>query len=99
QLRHAGGEDGNDSPLEDRPGHVLEVVLRRRRPGRLEADLLTQDRPVQLLEPGTRVDAESLDEDAPPLLEGLERLRLATRPVERAHQLLAEPPAPRVPRV
>src|ERR671923_201963 len=46
--------------------------------------------------PRLRVDPERLDEHARALLEGVERLRLPARPVEREHQLLAKALAERI---
>ena len=41
---------------------------------------------MQLLQLGAWLDAELLDQDAPPLLKRLERLRLTSRAVQREHQ-------------
>ena len=68
---------------------VFEVVLARapRRARASEADLLAEDRAVELLQRRARVDPELLDERAASLLVGLERLGLPPRAVEREHQL------------
>jgi hypothetical protein len=61
------------------------------RPGRkLELGVLDEDPPLELLERRARLDPESVDEDAPGLLVGLERLGLAARPVQRQDQLPAQ---------
>ena len=49
---------------------------------------MPQDRPLQLLQRGTGLDAELVDECGSGLAVGLERLRLPARPVERAHHQL-----------
>ena len=73
---------------------VLGAAAARRR--RRRARLLPQDRAVQLLERRARLDPELVDERAPRVLVHLERLGLPARPVEREHQLAAEPLAQRM---
>jgi len=96
QLRDVGAEDRDDPSLEDRSGHVVEVILRRRGAGRLEIELLAENRRLELLQTRARLDPQLLDEHPTPLLEHLERLRLPAGAVEREHQLLPEPLAKRV---
>ena len=62
----------------------------------VETRILLQDRSLERLERRGRVDAELLDQRAPRLLVGLERLGLSARPVQREHQLTAQPLAQRV---
>ena len=72
------------------------VLGRRIGVGRLQPDLLPEDRRVQLLQLAARLDAELLDEHAACVLVGIERLGLPARPVQREHQLAPEPLAQRV---
>ena len=65
-------------------------------PVEVEPRILLQDRSLERLERRGRVDAELLDQGAPRLLVGLERLGLPARPVQREHQLTAQPLAQRV---
>ena len=64
----------------------MKLLLGRRQPG-----LLTQDRALELLQPGAGLDPELVDEDAPRLPACLERLVLTSRAVEGEDLLLAEP--------
>ena len=62
----------------------------------LEAALLAQDRRVEALQLGARLDAELVDERLPRRRVHLERLGLPPGPVEREHQLRARALAKRV---
>ncbi len=53
--------------------------------------ILTQDRALQLLQSGTRLDTEILDEDPARVPVDSECLRLPTRPVQRRHQASPQP--------
>src|SRR5262249_53288801 len=53
--------------------------------------LLPQDRRIDLLKRGTRLDAELIDERTPRRVVALQRVRLPTCAVEREHQLAAHP--------
>jgi hypothetical protein len=55
----------------------------------VERRILDQDRPLEIVDPAGRLDAELLDEHAPRVLVDLERLCLSARAVEREHQLAA----------
>ena len=59
--------------------------------------VLPQDRALELLQLRSRLEAELVHEQAPRLVEDLQRLRLAPRPVEREHQLGPRPLSVRVP--
>ena len=77
-------------------------AARRRTGARLAVDagssagILVEDRVLQLLERGRRLDAELPVERAPEPLVRLERLGLAPRAVEREDQLPVEPLAERM---
>ena len=62
----------------------------------LQRGFLAQDRCVELLERRARLDPQLVDERAAGFLIGAKRLGLAPRPVEREHQLAAEPLAERI---
>ena len=92
--------------LVQEPGRALDVGEQQRdrarrerrtcRPGELQRGVLVENRPLEALQLRARVDAELLDQDPAPLLIGLERLGLASRAVERDHQLPARPLAQRI---
>jgi hypothetical protein len=67
-----------------------------RRLGGVEARLLPEDRPFQLLEGRARVEAELLRQDLAGVAVDLERFRLASAAVEREQALLEEPLAVRM---
>ena len=71
-------------------------LLRRGDRCPLEAGLLAQDRAVQLLERGARIDSELLRQSAARVLIRRERFGLPARAVEREHQLAARPLAQRL---
>ena len=58
---------------------------------KLERAILHQDRPLEQPQRGGRLDPELLDERLPSLPIDGQRVGLPARPVEREHQLLAEP--------
>jgi hypothetical protein len=62
----------------------------------LEALVLDENRPFELLERGTRLDPQLLDKGLACLVEDLERFRLTSRPVERKHESCAQPLAQRM---
>ena len=64
--------------------------------GQLELGLLHQDRPLEPLQRGARVDPQLLDERAPCLLVALERIGLPAGAVEGQHELGQEALAHRV---
>ena len=66
--------------------------------GRVELRILAQDRVVQLAQRGSGLDADLLDQRRSRLPEGLQRLCLAARAVEREHPLRLQPFAQRVAR-
>ena len=66
-------------------------ALRSRRLCELERRVLAQDRALELLQRRARLDSQLVDERAPGGLVGGQRLGLAPRPVEREHQLAAQP--------
>jgi hypothetical protein len=57
------------------------------RPRGLELGVLREDRRLQVPQRAARLDPELLDQRAPGVAVDLERLSLATRPVEGEHQL------------
>ena len=65
-------------------------------PRRIELRILAQDRVVQLAQRGSGLDADLLDERGSRLPVGLQRLRLASRAVQREHPLRLQPFAQRV---
>ncbi len=65
-------------------------ALRRRRLRELERRVLAQHRALQLLQRRARLDPQLVDEHASGGLVGGQRLGLASRPVEREHQLAAQ---------
>ena len=79
-----------------REGDDEHRALGRRRSGQVERRILAEDRELELAQAWPRLDPELVDEPCPRGLEGGERLRLAARPVEREHQLAAQPLAQRV---
>src|SRR5260221_8912378 len=88
----ASAEDGNKGAAEQGFDDISEVILDRlwrRCPFR--RGLLPQNRAVELLESGTRVDAELVDERPPCVEVHLERLGLAPPSVEGEHQLPPQP--------
>ena len=62
-----------------------------RRARRVECDVLIEHGPLEVLELTARFEPELLDQHAPGVGVGLERLRLAAGTVERQHQLRARP--------
>ena len=79
----AGGEDRR---------HLLHLLLRRGLGSRrAEPRLLAQDRGVQLLQLRSRIESQLVDERAPQILVRGEGIGLPSRPVQREHQLAAEP--------
>jgi len=58
---------------------------------RLEGGVLPQDRPLELLQRGSRLDPELVDEHPSGPLVGLERLLLASGAIEREDLLLSQP--------
>jgi hypothetical protein len=58
--------------------------------------VVREDRLLQLPEIGPRLEAELVGEDAPRLLERLERVRLAAAAIESEHQLRPQPLSERV---
>ena len=68
----------------------------RRRRGRVELGVLTQDRLLELAQLAAGLDPELVDERAARVLVGAERLGLAPRAVQRAHELAAQALAQRV---
>ena len=75
-----------------RLGRGLRPRLGRQRQRRI----LREHRALELAQPLARLDAELLDERAPRVLVGLQRVGLAVGAVEREHQLGAQPLAVRV---
>ena len=71
-----GPEDQPDGP----------IFLRR-----LEGWVVQEDRPFQVLQRPSRVDTELLGEHPAGILVHVERVGLATAPVQRQHQLGTEP--------
>jgi hypothetical protein len=61
-----------------------------RRSGHREPGILREDRALQLAQALSRLDPELLDELAPGVLVGLERVGLAVASVQREHQLRAQ---------
>src|SRR4051794_12666470 len=57
---------------------------------RVEGGVLSEDRLLELAQRASGLDPELLDECSSRLLVGLERLRLAARPVQRNHQLATQ---------
>ena len=97
-VRDAEGGDGHRLPHLARwaPGlgeEALPALSARRR---LEFRLLAEDRALEPLEGGARLDPELLDEQLLRLLVGGERVGLAARPVEGEHELAAQALAERV---
>src|SRR5262249_56767325 len=64
---------------------------------KIKARILVEDPLVEIAQRATRLDAELLDERAPRLLVGGERLALTPRTVQREHQLRVQPLAERIP--
>src|SRR5207244_1760102 len=62
-----------------------------------ERRVLAEDRLLQLLERGTRLDPQLVDEVPPRRLVRLQRLRLPAGAVEREHQLAAQAFSERMP--
>jgi len=61
-----------------------------------ERRLLVEHRPLELLERGARLDPELVDEPLPRSAVRLERFGLASRAVEREHELAAQTLAQRM---
>ena len=55
-----------------------------------------EDRLVEVVQLGARLDPELLDEDLAGVAVGLQRVGLAAAAVQREHQLRVQPLAPRV---
>ena len=92
ELVDVSSEDRHEPAGNQDTENLFEVVLGRRlRAGSPDSGLLAQDRSVELLELLAGLDAELVDEDVPGVLKRPERLGLPTRPVEREHQLCAQP--------
>src|SRR5262249_9638554 len=70
--------------------HGQNRALRYRQLGQIELRLLAKNRRLQLPERSTGLDPQLLEEGAPRRSVRLESLRLATRTVEREHQLAAQ---------
>ena len=76
--------------------HGLLGVLARGGRGQVQGRVLLEHRQLKLAQLRARFDGQLLDQQRPPLLVGLERVRLATATVEGDHQLPAEPLAHRM---
>ena len=74
-----------------RHGSISRSSGRTRRPGSEVQAGHGGGSPARALQGGARLDAELLDEETPRLAIDLERLCLATRAVERQHELRAQP--------
>ena len=92
----AGAEDGHEPAGRERADHLVVVILERGRRDADERALLAQDRAVERLQLRPGLDPELLDERPPRIVVGGERLGLAAAPVEREHQVRAQPLAQRV---
>ena len=68
----------------------------RRRRREVERRVLLEDRVLELLEAGARLEPQLVRQHAPRAAVGLERLSLARRAVQRQHQLAPQPLAQRV---
>ena len=88
--------------LREREQRIEELVAARRDENRgrkhrkRELRVLAQDRPLELLQGRGRLDPELLDERAPAVTVGLERLGLSARAVQSNHQLAAQALAERL---
>ena len=81
------------APHEDGAATVALIHLPK---SEIESRILRQDCSLELAQRRARVDPELLDENAPALLKGLERLRLPSGTVEGEHQLPAKALAERM---
>ena len=63
---------------------------------RVERGVVGEDRLVEVMELGARLDPELLDEDLAGVAVGLQRVGLAAAAIQREHQLRVQPLAPRV---
>ncbi len=91
-------EHGNEATREHGLDDLAVVVSHlRRNPRRAQHRLLPEDRRIELLEPGTRIDSHLVRQHSPRLVVGLERLGLPPRSVERKHQLPPQPLPQRIP--
>ena len=97
-ARCSGAEHGHEPAGRQGAHHLVVVILERRLRDADERPLLTQDRPVERLELRTGLDPELVDERAARVAVRRERIGLSARPVEREHQLRAEPLPQRMPR-
>ena len=72
------------------------AVGRPRRGGGIERGVVGEDRLVEVMQLGSWLDPELLDEDLARVAVGLQRVGLAAAAVQREHQLRVQPLAPRV---
>ena len=91
-------EHGNEPAGSQGAHHLVVVILDRGLGDADERPLLTQDRAVERLELGTRLDPELLHERVARVAVRGERVGLPSRPVQREHQLRAESFPQRMPR-
>src|SRR5918994_6940061 len=98
ELGDIGAEDGNEPPAEHRLDKLGNGIDRAAAPRAvdLELGIVAQDGAVQLLKRGAGFDAELVDELSARLMVDLQRLRLASRAVQREHQVAAKSLAQRV---
>ena len=87
-VRHpqVGEEDGDQLAFQRRRRAPARTSVCRR----VEVVVLVEDRLLETLQAGARLDAELLDENQACVPVGLERLRPSTRAVEREHELPTE---------
>ena len=97
-LRCSRAEHGNEPAGRQGAHHLVVVILERRLGDADERPLLAQDRAVERLELRAGFDPELLDERAARVAVRGERIGLPSRPVEREHQLRAQPLPQRMPR-
>jgi len=76
--------------------HGLPGVLACGGRWQIQGRVLSEHRQLKLAQLRARFDGQLLDQQRPPLLVGLERIRLATATVQGDHQLPAEPLAHRM---
>jgi hypothetical protein len=84
---HDRGRDDDRGPSGHEPAAAMTAVRRRAPPA--ERRVLAHDRLVEGAQPLPRFDPELLGQRAPARLVDVERLRLATRAIQREHQLPA----------
>jgi hypothetical protein len=83
------GEEESDGPHR-RAGPLVGRPRQLHHRRWVEGGVTPQDRPLELLQRPPRLESELLDEGVAALAIDVERLGLATRPVEREHQLSPE---------